>query len=155
MFKKLSTSYFQLTVWCLYHITNLCHSFLEPFILPKDLFVADFYLLEKNEYALGKGKSENMVQTCLKTFLSGTFSSYDCLVGCGCPGRPQDIPNDAFFWAGWWNNKKSRSYGRNKLASWRREFFNISPHPRKSQWSFSLDFNNLVYISTALWNEGL
>lgn len=94
--KSLSTSYFQLSVWCLYRITNLCHSFLEPFILPKDLFLTDFYLLKKNEYALVKRKSENLVPTCLKT-LSGNFPSYDCFGGLWLPRRPQDIPTDAFF----------------------------------------------------------
>lgn len=42
--------------------------FPKTFILPKDLFLADFYLLEKNEYNLVKGRSENLVSTCLKTF---------------------------------------------------------------------------------------
>lgn len=77
-------------------MANLCHSFLEPFILPRDLFLAGFYLLEKNEYSLVRGRSENLAPTCSKTFLSGNFLM-TALVGCGCLGGPHCIPSDVSF----------------------------------------------------------
>ena len=95
MLKKLCASCFQLSVWCLYQIINLCHSFLEPFILPRDLFLADFYLLEKNEYNLVRVTSENWPQLAWR-LLSGNFPSYDCFGGLRLPGRASVYPEYAF-----------------------------------------------------------
>lgn len=77
------------SVECLMSLSNYksLSSFLEPFILPGVLFLADFYLLEK-ECNLVKWRSENLVPTCLKTFLSGNFFLMTALVGCCCLGGP-------------------------------------------------------------------
>lgn len=115
----------------------ICRSFLEPFILPKDLFLADLYLLEKNEYSLVKGRSENLVPTCLRTFWSGYFPSYDCFGGLWLPRRASVYPKWCFLWVCWWHSEKPSSYGRNQLTSWMGEFLSILPPQEISVELFS------------------
>lgn len=88
------------SVECLMCLSNYKSLSLSPgtfHFAPKDLFLLDFYLLEKSDYDLVKGRSENLASTCLETLLVATFLLMTALVGCGCLGGPQCVLDDGFF----------------------------------------------------------
>lgn len=147
MFKKLNASYFHLSIWCLYQITNLCHFFLEPFILPEVLFLSDFYLLRKSECSLVKGDlrlGSNLLKDFIKWHLSFIWFLWWAVVS----RRASVCPWWCILWDCWWHSEKPRSNGRNKLAT---GFFDPLFSPlRKSQWNFSHEYTNLVCIYTRL-----
>lgn len=169
MFKKLSASSFELSVWCLYQITNLSF-FPGTFHFAQRLVFGRFLSAWKGVH-FGQVKIWELGLNLLEDFFKWQLFFYDCFGGLWLPRRASVYPLWHFLWACWWHSEKPSSYSRNKLTRWVREFlkpFSSFPPPSKSQWSFSIDCTNQVCVCTSLkcfhlnlsqtatcWNSGL
>lgn len=136
MFKKLSASSFQLSVWCLYQITNLSF-FPGTFHFAQRLVFGRFLSAWKG-VQFGQVKIWELGPNLLEDFFKWQLFSYDCFGGLWLPRKASVYPLWHFLWARWWHSEKPSSYNRNKLTRWMREFFKLPPAPRNLNGAFLL-----------------